>query len=53
MPPRFPELDWKVTAGNSSQLTDGAAALLVMSEERAAALGLQPRAPGSGDRRHR
>jgi acetyl-CoA acetyltransferase family protein len=42
--PRFPELDWKVTAGNSSQLTDGAAALLVMSEERAAELGLTPRA---------
>ena len=41
--PRFPELDWKITAGNSSQLTDGAAALLVMSEERAAALGLTPR----------
>ncbi len=40
---RFPELDWKVTAGNSSQLTDGAAALLVMSEERANALGLTPR----------
>ena len=40
---RFPELDWKITAGNSSQLTDGAAALLVMSEERAAALGLTPR----------
>jgi len=42
--PRFPELDWKITAGNSSQLTDGAAALLVMSEERASALGLTPRA---------
>ncbi len=42
--PRFPELRWKITAGNSSQLTDGAAALLVMSEERAAALGLTPRA---------
>ena len=41
---RFPELDWKITAGNSSQLTDGAAALLVMSEERANALGLTPRA---------
>ncbi|MFI0816078.1 thiolase family protein [Streptomyces sp. NPDC021098] len=40
---RFPDLEWKVTAGNSSQLTDGAAALLVMSEERAAALGLTPR----------
>ena len=41
---RFPGLDWKITAGNSSQLTDGAAAVLVMSEERAAALGLTPRA---------
>ncbi|GAB3319272.1 thiolase family protein [Geodermatophilus aquaeductus] len=41
---RFPELDWKITAGNSSQLTDGAAAVLVMSEERAGALGLKPRA---------
>ncbi len=34
----------KVTAGNSSQITDGAAALLIMSEEKAAALGLTPRA---------
>jgi len=33
-----------VTAGNSSQITDGAAALLIMSEEKAAALGLKPRA---------
>ncbi|MEV4139053.1 thiolase family protein [Dactylosporangium sp. NPDC049742] len=41
---RFPEVDWKVTAGNSSQITDGASALLVMSEERASALGLRPRA---------
>jgi len=31
-----------VTAGNSSPLNDGAAALLVMSEERAAELGLKP-----------
>lgn len=31
-----------ITAGNSSPLTDGAAALLLMSEERAKALGLQP-----------
>jgi acetyl-CoA acyltransferase len=36
--------DGKVTAGNSSQITDGAAAVLVMSEEKAAALGLTPRA---------
>jgi acetyl-CoA acyltransferase len=33
-----------VTAGNSSQMTDGAAAALVMSRERATALGLQPMA---------
>jgi len=31
-----------VTAGNSSQTSDGAAAAIVMSEERAAALGLKP-----------
>jgi acetyl-CoA acetyltransferase family protein len=37
-------LDWKVTAGNSSQITDGASALLLMSESRAVALGLRPRA---------
>jgi acetyl-CoA acyltransferase len=36
--------DGKVTAGNSSQITDGASAVLVMSEERANALGLTPRA---------
>ncbi len=33
-----------ITAGSSSQISDGAAAVLVMSEERAAALGLRPRA---------
>ncbi|WP_137723055.1 steroid 3-ketoacyl-CoA thiolase [Prescottella subtropica] len=32
------------TAGNSSQISDGAAAVLLMSEEKAAALGLRPRA---------
>ncbi len=36
--------DGKVTAGNSSQITDGASAVLVMSEERAEELGLTPRA---------
>jgi len=36
--------DGKVTAGNSSQISDGASAALIMSEERAAALGLTPRA---------
>ena len=33
-----------ITAGNSSQITDGASAALIMSEERARALGLRPRA---------
>jgi acetyl-CoA acyltransferase len=41
---RFPEIQWKVTAGNSSPVSDGAAAILVMSEERASSLGLRPRA---------
>ena len=36
--------DGKVTAGNSSQITDGASAALIMSEERAEQLGLTPRA---------
>jgi len=36
--------DGKITAGNSSQITDGAAAVLVMSKEKATALGLRPRA---------
>jgi acetyl-CoA acetyltransferase family protein len=34
----------RVTAGNSSQISDGASAVLVMTEERAAELGLVPRA---------
>lgn len=34
----------RVTAGNSSQITDGAAAILIMSEEKAAELGMTPRA---------
>ncbi|TXR55781.1 thiolase family protein [Quadrisphaera setariae] len=41
---RFPEIDWKITAGNSSPLTDGASAVLIMAEERAEQLGLVPRA---------
>jgi len=36
--------DGKVTAGNSSQITDGASAALIMSEEKARELGLRPRA---------
>jgi len=36
--------DGRITAGNSSQITDGASAVLVMSAEKAAELGLKPRA---------
>ncbi|MDA8341307.1 MAG: thiolase family protein [Actinomycetota bacterium] len=41
--PAFRE-DGRVTAATSSQISDGAAAVLVMAEERAAQLGLAPRA---------
>ena len=41
---RFPEINWHITAGNSSQLADGAGALLIMSEDKAAQLGLRARA---------
>ncbi|MGH2954755.1 MAG: thiolase family protein [Solirubrobacterales bacterium] len=41
--PAFKE-DGKITAGNSSQISDGAAAVLLMSREKADALGLTPRA---------
>ena len=41
---RFPELEWKVTAGNSSPVNDGAAAVLVMSQEAAERHGLRARA---------
>jgi acetyl-CoA acyltransferase len=41
--PAFKE-DGKITAGNSSQISDGAAAVLLMTREKAEALGLTPRA---------
>ncbi|MBT2272994.1 MULTISPECIES: acetyl-CoA C-acyltransferase [Rhodococcus] len=41
---RFPEAQWSITPGNSSPLTDGASAALIMSEETASKLGLTPRA---------
>ena len=36
--------DGKITAGNSSQISDGAAAVLLMAADKAKALGLRPRA---------
>ncbi|PJJ72846.1 acetyl-CoA acyltransferase [Diaminobutyricimonas aerilata] len=41
---RFPEIDWRITAGNSSPLTDGASAVLIASETAAERLGLPVRA---------
>jgi acetyl-CoA C-acetyltransferase len=41
LPPAFTP-DGTITAGNASQLSDGAAAIVVMSAERAAALGVEP-----------
>jgi|JI10StandDraft_1071094.scaffolds.fasta_scaffold22558_4 acetyl-CoA acyltransferase len=41
---RFPQIQWVTTAANSSQLTDGAAAVLVTSDAKAKELGLTPRA---------
>src|ERR687892_2415546 len=41
--PAFKE-DGRITAGNSSQISDGAAAVLLMTREKADALGLKPRA---------
>ena len=41
--PAFKE-DGKITAGNSSQISDGAAAVLLMTREKAEAHGLRPRA---------
>jgi acetyl-CoA acyltransferase len=42
MAARFPEIGWHVTAGNSSPINDGAAALLITTSEIAARLGLRP-----------
>lgn len=42
LPPVFDRENGTVTAGNASGITDGAAALLLMSAERARELGLEP-----------
>ena len=44
LPPAFDPKNGTVTAGSSSAISDGAAAMLVMSAERAKALGITPRA---------
>jgi len=41
---RFGEIDWKITPGNSSPLTDGASAALIMGEDVAQRLGVRARA---------
>ncbi|GAA1055563.1 acetyl-CoA acyltransferase [Agromyces luteolus] len=41
---RFPDVEWRITPGNSSPLTDGASAALIMSADAAEKLGLTPRA---------
>ena len=41
---RFPEIEWHITPGNSSPLTDGASAMLIMEESLASKLGLRARA---------
>ncbi|HYI45821.1 MAG TPA: thiolase family protein [Actinomycetota bacterium] len=47
LPPAFKE-DGVITAANSSQITDGAAALLITTPEKAKELGLTPRARFAG-----
>ncbi|APA94546.1 Acetyl-CoA C-acyltransferase [Nocardia seriolae] len=42
MAARFPQIDWSITAANSSPINDGSAATLIMTSERAARLGLRP-----------
>lgn len=44
MQTRFPQIRWSVTAGNASQISDGACAVLVAEEATAERLGLQARA---------
>lgn len=41
---RYPEIDWRITAGSSSPYTDGASAALIASAATAERLGLRPRA---------
>lgn len=43
MAERFPDIRWSVTAGNSSQVSDGASAILIASEDMVQKLNLKPR----------
>ncbi|MET8876103.1 thiolase family protein [Nocardia sp. NPDC004604] len=42
MAARFPEIGWQITAATASQVSDGSAAVLIMTSERARELGLKP-----------
>lgn len=42
MAARFPQIGWEITAASASQVSDGSAAVLIMTSERAAQLGLRP-----------
>jgi acetyl-CoA acyltransferase len=44
MQERFPQIDWRVTAGNSSPTNDGSAAVMITTPEIARELGLTPKA---------
>jgi acetyl-CoA acyltransferase len=44
MAQRFPQIDWRVTAGNSSPTNDGSAAVMITTPEIARELGLTPKA---------
>jgi acetyl-CoA acetyltransferase len=44
MAARFPEIGWRVAAGNASQVTDGAGAMLLAEEGLARRMGWRPRA---------
>jgi len=45
---RHPSINWSITPGNSSQISDGASAVLLMSEAMATRLNLRPRARFAG-----
>ncbi|WP_069161348.1 thiolase family protein [Nocardia altamirensis] len=42
MSARFPQIGWEITAASASQVSDGSAAVLIMTSERAKELGLKP-----------